>query len=131
MPAAFLAAGLKDRIRILPFRCEGALPHGLGFGTHKNIFSEAFKLQAIAAIEQDHTVTPSPSNPLGVKGVGEAGTIGSAPTVMNAVVDGLSHLGVTAMDMPASPHRVWSAIQSTGQSADAEKPTAQPEGSAR
>ncbi len=81
--------------------------------------------------ELDHTVTPSPSNPLGVKGVGEAGTIGSAPTVMNAVVDGLSHLGITAMDMPASPHRVWSAIQSTGQSADAEKPTAQPEGSAR
>ena len=74
--------------------------------------------------ELDHTVTPSPSNPMGVKGVGEAGTIGAAPTVMNAVIDGLSHLGVTAMDMPASPQRVWSAIQS------AERPTAPQEGSA-
>ena len=59
----------------------------------------------------DHTVTPSPTNVLGVKGIGEAGTIGSAPTVINAVVDALSHLGVTDMAMPAHPERVWSAIQ--------------------
>ena len=58
-----------------------------------------------------HTVTPSPTNLLGVKGVGEAGTIGSAPAVINAVVDALSHLGVTDVEMPASPERVWSAVQ--------------------
>lgn len=59
----------------------------------------------------DRTETPSPSNPLGVKGVGEAGTIGSPPAVINAVIDALSHLGVTHIDMPASPARVWQAIQ--------------------
>ena len=59
----------------------------------------------------DHTVTPSPTNPLGVKGIGEAGTIGSAATVMNAVVDALSPLGITDIAMPASPNRVWAAIQ--------------------
>jgi carbon-monoxide dehydrogenase large subunit len=58
-----------------------------------------------------HSVTPSPTNSLGVKGVGEAGTIGAAPTVINAVVDALSHLGVTEMRMPASPLHVWEAIQ--------------------
>jgi len=58
-----------------------------------------------------HSVTPSPTNSLGVKGVGEAGTIGAAPTVINAVVDALSHLGVTEMRMPASPLHVWQAIQ--------------------
>ncbi|HZD65551.1 MAG TPA: molybdopterin cofactor-binding domain-containing protein [Acidimicrobiales bacterium] len=57
------------------------------------------------------TVTPSPSNPMGVKGVGEAGTIASTPAVMNAVVDALGPLGVTAMDMPASPQQVWTTIQ--------------------
>ena len=58
-----------------------------------------------------HSVTPSPTNPLGVKGVGEAGTIGSAPAVMNAIVDALSGLGVHDVEMPASPNTVWSAIQ--------------------
>ncbi len=59
----------------------------------------------------DRTVTPSPSNPLGVKGVGEAGTIGAPPAVMNSIIDALSPLGVTHMDMPALPMRVWNAIQ--------------------
>jgi len=59
----------------------------------------------------DHTTTPSPTNPLGVKGIGEAGTIGSAAAVMNAVVDALRPLGVTNMPMPASPVKVWSTIE--------------------
>ncbi len=59
-----------------------------------------------------HTITPSPTNALGVKGIGEAGTIGAAPAVINAVVDALSGLGVTDVTMPASPMRVWSTIQS-------------------
>jgi aerobic carbon-monoxide dehydrogenase large subunit len=59
----------------------------------------------------DRTVTPSPSNPLGVKGIGEAGTIGSSQAAINAVVDALSHLGIRHIDMPASPMRVWTAIQ--------------------
>lgn len=55
--------------------------------------------------------TPSTTNELGVKGVGETGTIAAPPAVMNAVVDALSHLGVTDMERPASPERVWRAIQ--------------------
>jgi carbon-monoxide dehydrogenase large subunit len=47
---------------------------------------------------------------MGVKGIGEAGTIGSTPAVMNAVIDALSPLGITDIDMPASPERVWTAI---------------------
>jgi carbon-monoxide dehydrogenase large subunit len=49
-------------------------------------------------------------NPLGVKGIGEAGTIGSTPAVHNAVIDAVSHLGVRHIDMPATPQRVWTAI---------------------
>ncbi len=59
-----------------------------------------------------HECTPCTTNPLGTKGCGEAGAIGSPPAVINAVLDALSALGVTDFDMPASPHRVWSAIQS-------------------
>jgi aerobic carbon-monoxide dehydrogenase large subunit len=59
----------------------------------------------------ERTVTPSPSNPLGVKGVGEAGTIGAPPAVINAVVDALQPYGVNNIDKPASPMRVWKAIQ--------------------
>ena len=54
--------------------------------------------------------TPTTINPLGVKGIGEAGTIGSIPAVQNAVIDAVSHLGVRHIDMPASPERVWAAI---------------------
>jgi len=58
----------------------------------------------------DHPV-PAKSNPLGTKGCGEAGAIGSPPAVINAVLDALHPLGVTEFDMPASPGRVWEAIQ--------------------
>jgi len=55
--------------------------------------------------------TPTTLNPLGVKGIGEAGTIGATPAVQNAVIDALSHLGVRHIDMPTTPERVWAAIQ--------------------
>lgn len=58
-----------------------------------------------------HTVTPSPSNPLGVKGIGEAGTIASTPAVVNAVIDAMAHLGVTEIEMPATPERVWRSLR--------------------
>jgi len=63
------------------------------------------------AFELDTTVTPSPTNPLGVKGIGEAGTIAATPAVMNAVVDALSPMGVRDVTMPASPQHVWDAIR--------------------
>jgi carbon-monoxide dehydrogenase large subunit len=59
----------------------------------------------------DRTVTPSPVNPMGVKGVGEAGTIASTPCVVNAVCDALAPLGVRHIDMPLKPERVWNAIR--------------------
>ena len=65
----------------------------------------------LPSFKLDHTVTPSPTNDMGVKGVGEAGTIGSAPAVINAIVDALSHFGITDVAMPASPQRIWSLIQ--------------------
>ncbi len=65
----------------------------------------------VPTFKLDHTVTPSPTNLLGVKGIGEAGTIGSTPTVMNAVIDALAPFGITDMLMPAHPERVWAAIR--------------------
>ena len=61
-------------------------------------------------IESSHTETPSPVNPLGVKGVGEAGTIGCSPAVVNSVVDALSHLGVRHIDMPLTPEKIWKLV---------------------
>ena len=54
---------------------------------------------------------PTKLNPLGAKGAGEAGTVGALPAVMNAVIDALAPLGVRHLDMPATPERVWRAIQ--------------------
>lgn len=116
-------------VQINPLIVEGQVHGGVIQGLAQALFEEAvhdkdgnLKTSTLAeylvpaasdvpSIVTDHTVTPSPTNQLGVKGIGEAGTIGAAPTVMNAVIDALSGLGVTHMDMPASPHHVWSAIQ--------------------
>jgi carbon-monoxide dehydrogenase large subunit len=64
----------------------------------------------LPSFELEHTTTPSPLNPLGVKGIGEAGTIGATPAVQNAVVDALAPFGVRHVDMPATAERVWRAI---------------------
>jgi carbon-monoxide dehydrogenase large subunit len=61
--------------------------------------------------ETYNTETPTPRNPLGAKGIGESGTIGSTPAVHNAVIDALAHLGVRHIPMPCTPERVWRAIQ--------------------
>ena len=62
------------------------------------------------AMELVRMETPTPLNPLGAKGIGESGTIGSTPAVQSAVVDALAHLGVRHVDMPATPERVWRAL---------------------
>lgn len=116
-------------VQINPLIVEGQVHGGVIQGLAQALFEEAIydedgnlKTSTLAeylvpaasdvpSITTDFTVTPSPTNQLGVKGIGEAGTIGAAPTVMNAVVDALSGLGVTHMDMPASPHHVWLAIK--------------------
>jgi len=63
------------------------------------------------SFETFNTETPTPRNPLGAKGIGESGTIGSTPAIHNAVINAVSHLGVKHIDMPLTPQRVWSAIQ--------------------
>jgi carbon-monoxide dehydrogenase large subunit len=68
------------------------------------------------SFEVDHTTTPSLTNTLGTKGVGEAGTIASTPAVVNAVVDAVRFLGVSDIQMPCTPERVWRAINGDGSS---------------
>ncbi|MFN3324759.1 MAG: xanthine dehydrogenase family protein molybdopterin-binding subunit [Bryobacteraceae bacterium] len=68
------------------------------------------KATMVPWIESSHTETPSPVNPLGVKGVGEAGTIGCSPAVVNSVVDALRPLGVRHLDMPLAPEKIWRIV---------------------
>ncbi len=116
-------------VQINPNLVQGQLHGGIAQGIAEALFEEALYdaegnlltgnmasymvpgPPEIPSFELDHTVTPSPTNPLGVKGVGEAGTIAAPPAVINAVVDALSHLGVTNVERPATPERVWRAIQ--------------------
>ncbi|MBI2684518.1 MAG: molybdopterin-dependent oxidoreductase [Actinobacteria bacterium] len=116
-------------VRINPMIVEGQVHGGLAQGIAEALYEEALYDEEgnlvtgsmtnylvpgapeLPSFELDHTVTPSPTNPLGVKGVGEAGTIASPPAVINSVVDALSHLGVTNVERPATPERVWRAIQ--------------------
>jgi carbon-monoxide dehydrogenase large subunit len=72
----------------------------------------AVRADGLPMMENHRTVTVTPSNPLGVKGIGEAGTIASVPTVANAVGDALRQLGVKHVDIPATPERIWKLIQS-------------------
>jgi aerobic carbon-monoxide dehydrogenase large subunit len=61
--------------------------------------------------ETERTVTPSPTNELGVKGIGEAGAIASSAAVINAVVDALAPFGIRHVDMPARPDRIWKMMK--------------------
>ncbi len=71
-------------------------------------------MDLLPQIERVPMETATPVNPLGAKGIGESGTIGSTPAVHSAVVDALSHLGVRHIDMPCTPEKVWAAIRSAG-----------------
>ncbi len=121
---------VDDAGRLLnPLIAEGQVHGGLAQGVAQALFEEmiydpqgnpltatladyAFPSAAeLPSFETHPMETPTPLNPLGAKGIGESGTIGSTPAVQNAVVDALSHLGVRHVDMPTTPLRVWSAIQ--------------------
>jgi carbon-monoxide dehydrogenase large subunit len=123
-------AGVDDCGNVVsPMIVNGQLHGGIAQGIGQALFEEAvydesgnlltgslldYPLPTAAdlpAFELDRTVTPTDVNPMGVKGVGEAGTIGSSHTIVNAVVDALSPLGVKHIDMPLRPKRVWAAIQ--------------------
>ena len=114
--------------QVNPMIVEGQIHGGIVQGAAQALFEEAVYDEAgnlvtstmtdylvpsaaeFPSIVTDRTITPSPTNPLGVKGIGEAGTIAATPAVMNAILDTLSHLGVKDIAMPASPQRVWEAI---------------------
>ena len=66
----------------------------------------------IPYLHVEANLVPTDTNPLGIKGAGEAGTIGAMPCVMNAAIDALSQIGIFQIDMPLPPARVWEAIQS-------------------
>jgi carbon-monoxide dehydrogenase large subunit len=119
---------------INPLIVEGQVHGGLVQGIAQALYEEAIHDDAgtlvtgtlvdylvpsaadLPSLETDRTETPSVTNPLGVKGVGEAGTIASTPAVVNAIVDALRPMGVRDVVMPCSPYHVWQAIQgaSTG-----------------
>ena len=120
---------VDDCGRILnPILVDGQIHGGVAQGVAQALFEEvrfdengtpltgsllSYEMPSAAdlvSVETAHTVTPTPLNPLGAKGVGEAGSIGSTPAVQNAVVDALSHLGVRHVDMPLTPERVWRAL---------------------
>jgi carbon-monoxide dehydrogenase large subunit len=106
---------------------EGALAQGIGQALMENIAFDRESGQLLSASFMDYAMprasdlpphyeldfidVPAKTNPIGVKGVGEAGCVGAPPAVMNAVLDALRPLGVHQLDMPATPHRVWRAIQ--------------------
>jgi carbon-monoxide dehydrogenase large subunit len=64
--------------------------------------------------ELGNTVTPSPHHPIGAKGIGESPNVGSPAAIVNAVVDALSHLGVTNIEMPVTPWKVWQILKEKG-----------------
>jgi carbon-monoxide dehydrogenase large subunit len=75
------------------------------------------RADTMPSIETELEEVPCKTNPLGVKGIGESGTIGAPPTVINAIIDALKPLGVDRIDMPATPARVWETIRSAQASA--------------
>jgi aerobic carbon-monoxide dehydrogenase large subunit len=106
-------------------KVHGGVVHGVGQALYEQVVYDDegqlvtgsfvdYALPTAAEVpmfETDRTETPSPVNQLGVKGVGEAGTIAASPAVVNAVLDALKPLGVTYLNMPLTPMRVWQAIE--------------------
>jgi carbon-monoxide dehydrogenase large subunit len=113
-----------------PLIVEGQVHGGVAQGISQALFEEAVYDEAgtlvtgsfvdylvpsapdLPSYTTDRAETPATTNPLGVKGVGEAGTIASTPAVVNAVVDALRPFGIRDVQMPCTPHRVWSALRS-------------------
>ena len=76
----------------------------------------------LPAFRSQFQETPSPTNPLGVKGIGESGSIGAPPTIVHAVLDALAPFGIAHLDMPLTPQKIWAAIQKAGGGAGAVNP---------
>lgn len=105
---------------------HGALAQGIGQALYEEVMYDEASGQLLTGTLMDYTLpiagqlpgfvtetveTPSPLNPLGAKGVGEAGCIGAPPAIVNAVLDALAPLGIKTIDMPLKPEKVWTLIQ--------------------
>ena len=98
-----------------PVLCEGAVYDDDGQLLTGSMLDYALpRADMLPQIETKHSVTPAPDHPLGVKGIGETGTIASTITVYNAVMDALKPFGVDKIDMPITPEKVWRAINENG-----------------
>ncbi|HWC27843.1 MAG TPA: molybdopterin cofactor-binding domain-containing protein, partial [Solirubrobacteraceae bacterium] len=118
---------------------HGGVTHGIGQALYEQVvYDERGQLVTgtfvdyalptapeLPNFETDRTETKSPANSLGVKGIGEAGTIAASPAVVNAVVDALRHEGVTYIDMPLTPLRVWQALEEARGRGGGPRPTEQ------
>jgi carbon-monoxide dehydrogenase large subunit len=97
-----------------------ALYEEIGYDEDGNVFGGSFLDYYVPTAlecpkwETDKTTTPSPHHPFGAKGVGESATVGAPPAIANAVVDALSHLGVTHVDIPITPEKVWQLLKKAG-----------------
>jgi carbon-monoxide dehydrogenase large subunit len=97
-----------------------ALYEEIGYDEDGNVFGGSFLDYYVPTAlecpkwETDRTITPSPHHPFGAKGVGESATVGAPPAIANAVVDALSHLGVTHIDIPITPEKVWQLLKQKG-----------------
>jgi carbon-monoxide dehydrogenase large subunit len=119
--------GVRINPRLIADQVRGGLAQGFGQALQEQIAYDAdgqlltgtFLDYALPRAEQlpnfelGHTVTPSPFNPLGVKGIGEAGTTGAPPALVNAALDALAPLGVRHLDMPLTAERIWRAMQAS------------------
>jgi aerobic carbon-monoxide dehydrogenase large subunit len=74
------------------------------------------RADSVPGIRSTFQMTPSPTNPIGVKGVGESGSIAAPPTIVHAVLDALAPFAITHIDMPMTPSRIWAAIQNASAS---------------
>ncbi len=123
--------GMDDCGRVInPMLAAGQVHGGVAQGIAQALWEEAVydesgqllsgsmmdyavpKASQLPSFITDNTVTPTPTNPLGAKGIGEAGTIGATPAVVNSVMDALRPFGIRHIDMPLKPEKVWRAIQS-------------------
>jgi carbon-monoxide dehydrogenase large subunit len=117
---------------INPLLVEGQIHGGIAQGIGQALFEAALhdeqgnlvtgnlmeyavpRAESLPSFECHRTETPTPLNPLGAKGVGEAATIGSTPAVVNAVVDALAGKGVRHLDTPITPEKIWKLLRSNG-----------------
>jgi carbon-monoxide dehydrogenase large subunit len=119
---------------LLKGQIVGGIAQGVGqilmedirFDAHGQLLTGSFMDYAmpratdISTVEVKSNPVPTKTNPLGVKGAGEAGCVGAMPAVANALVDALSHLGIRHLEMPATPERLWRAMrQASGTKAQA------------